>query len=364
MKIVLAGGGTGGHVIPALAIAEELRRRGHEAVFVGTARGMETRLVPKAGFRLHLVHIGAFNRVSLATRLTTMARLPLAVLGAMRILRGVEQKDRTQMVIGVGGYAAAPATMAAVLLRIPVVLFEPNVVPGFANRVVARFATSAAVHFAQTGRWFPRFEVTGVPVRPQFFALPARRSRPPSLLLFGGSQGARALNRILRESAAELLRTVPELKIVHQTGEREFEELRGFYERSGLAVETRAFLDDMPQRFADADLIVCRSGASTVAEIAAAGKCALFVPFPGAADDHQLRNAELLAESGAALLIPEKELTAERFVQQVTELLGNAPKMAAMGAKAQTLAHPDAAARVAELALKAARQPHSGQKSA
>jgi UDP-N-acetylglucosamine--N-acetylmuramyl-(pentapeptide) pyrophosphoryl-undecaprenol N-acetylglucosamine transferase len=210
------------------------------------------------------------------------------------------------------------------------------------------------VHFAQTGRWFHRFEVTGVPVRPQFFALPARRSRPPSLLLFGGSQGARALNRILRESAAELLRTVPELKIVHQTGEREFEELRGFYERAGLAVEARAFLDDMPQRFADADLIVCRSGASTVAEIAAAGKCALFVPFPGAADDHQLRNAELLAESGAALLIPESELTAERFVRQVTELLGDGPKLAAMGAKARTLAHRDAAARVAELALKAA----------
>ena len=356
MKIVLAGGGTGGHVIPALAIAEELRRLGHEAAFVGTARGMETRLVPRAGFPLHLVNIGAFNRVSMATRLATMVRLPMSVMTAMRILSGVGTNWGAQAVIGVGGYAAAPATMAAVLLRIPVVLFEPNVVPGFANRVVARFATNAAVHFSQTGKWFPRFEVSGVPVRPQFFALPERRSTPPSLLVFGGSQGARALNRILRDSAAELLRRVPGLSIVHQTGECEFEALRGFYESEGIAVEARPFLDDMAQRFADADLIVCRSGASTVAEIAAAGKCALFVPFPGAADDHQLRNAELLAASGSALLIPESELTAERFVQQVADLLGDAPRMSAMGEKARALAHRDAAAHVAEMALRAARR--------
>ena len=172
MKIVLAGGGTGGHVIPALAIAEELRNHGHDAAFVGTARGIETRLVPKAGFPLHLVKVGALNRVSLATRLRTLIDLPLSIFSAMRILRGFQ----AQVVIGVGGYAAGPATMAAVLLRIPVVLFEPNVVPGFANRAVARYAANAAVHFAQTGKWFRRFEVTGVPVRPAFFALPARQS--------------------------------------------------------------------------------------------------------------------------------------------------------------------------------------------
>jgi len=350
MKIVLAGGGTGGHVIPALAIAEQLRGGGHEAAFVGTARGMETRLVPRAGFPLFLVNTGAFNRVSLATRLATMVRLPLAVLAAMRILR----RFRAHAVIGVGGYAAVPATLAAVLLRIPVVLFEPNVVPGSANRLLARFAVNAAVHFERTGRWFPRFEVTGVPVRPAFFSLPARRSRPPALLVFGGSQGARALNRILRASAAELLRRIPDLKIVHQTGEREYEELRAFYDGARLAVEAQPFLDDMAQRFADADLIVCRSGASTVAEIAAAGKCALFVPFPGAADDHQLRNAELLAEAGAALLIPEVELATERFVNEAAALLSSPEKLSEMGAKAATLAHREAAARIAQMALDAA----------
>jgi UDP-N-acetylglucosamine--N-acetylmuramyl-(pentapeptide) pyrophosphoryl-undecaprenol N-acetylglucosamine transferase len=352
MNIILAGGGTGGHVIPALAIAEELRRRGHNAAFVGTARGIETRLVPQAGFPLHLVKVGALNQVSLATRLRTLIDLPLSIFAAMRILRGFG----AQVVIGVGGYAAGPATMAAVLMGVPVVLFEPNVVPGFANRAVARFAANAAVHFEQTGRWFRRYEVTGVPVRPAFFALPQRKSAAPSLLLFGGSQGARALNHVLRASAAELLRSVPGLHIVHQTGAREIEEIQAEYAAHGVEVEAVAFIDEMPQRFADADLIVCRSGASTVAEIAAAGKCALFVPFPGAADDHQLRNAELLAREGAALLIAENELTAERFVAEVSALLGDPQRMAAMGAKAKTLAHPDAVARIVEMAISAAKR--------
>jgi UDP-N-acetylglucosamine--N-acetylmuramyl-(pentapeptide) pyrophosphoryl-undecaprenol N-acetylglucosamine transferase len=352
MNIILAGGGTGGHVIPALAIAEELRKRGHEAGFVGTARGIEVRLVPQAGFPLFLVKVGALNRVSITTRLRTLIDLPLSIFNAMGILR----RFRAQVVIGVGGYAAGPATIAAVLLRIPVVLFEPNVVPGYANRAVARFAANAAVHFAQTGRWFRSFEVTGVPVRPAFFALPERRSTPPTLLVFGGSQGAKALNRIVRESAAELLRRVPNLQMVHQTGPREFEEVSKFYTENRVKVEVSPFIDDMAQSFSDADLIVCRSGASTVAEIAAAGKCALFVPFPGAADDHQLRNAELLAREDAALLIEERELSAERFVAETTALLGDRARLTAMEAKARTLAHPDAAAHIADMALQAAKR--------
>jgi UDP-N-acetylglucosamine--N-acetylmuramyl-(pentapeptide) pyrophosphoryl-undecaprenol N-acetylglucosamine transferase len=351
MNVMLAGGGTGGHVIPALAIAEELQKRGHTVSFVGTERGIETRLVPKAGFPLYLVKIGALNRVSFATRIRTLIDLPLSIFASMGILR----RFHAQVVIGVGGYAAGPATIAAVLLRIPVVLFEPNVVPGYANRAVARFAAKAAVHFEQTGRWFRNFEVTGVPVRPAFFALPRRRSGQPTILVFGGSQGARALNRIVRESAAELFQRIPTLTIVHQTGSREFDDVCNFYTQHGMNVEVSAFIDDMPQSFADADLIVCRSGASTVAEIAAAGKCALFVPFPGAADDHQLRNAELLAQEDAALLIPESELSAERFVKEVTALLAAPARMAAMAGKARTLAHPDAAAHIAEMALSTIR---------
>jgi UDP-N-acetylglucosamine--N-acetylmuramyl-(pentapeptide) pyrophosphoryl-undecaprenol N-acetylglucosamine transferase len=351
MKVILAGGGTGGHVIPALAIAEELRRRGHEAGFVGTARGIETRLVPKAGFPLYIVKIGALNRVSFATRLRTLIDLPLSIFTAMRILR----RFQAQVVIGVGGYAAGPATIAAVLLGIPVVLFEPNVVPGYANRVVARFARKAAVHFQQTGRWFRSFEVTGVPVRPAFFDLPPRHSASPALLVFGGSQGARALNRLLADSAAALHERIPNLTIVHQTGGREFEDLCNFYTENKIDVEVSAFIDNMPQSFADADLVVCRSGASTVAEIAAAGKCAVFVPFPGAADDHQLRNAELLAGENAAVLIPESELSVQRFVEEVTALFGDPKRMAEMAARARSLAHPDAAAHIVEMALSVAR---------
>lgn len=350
MKIMIAGGGTGGHVIPALAIAELLRDGGHEVAFMGSARGMETRLVPKAGFPLFLVRIGALNRVNLATRLRTLAGLPWSVFTALLILR----RFRAQVVIGVGGYAAAPATMAAVLLRIPLLLFEPNVVPGYANRVVACFAANAAVHFEQTGKRFRRFEVTGVPVRPAFFSLPARRSRNPGLLVFGGSQGAHTLNRIVRDSAAELLARFPDLKIVHQTGNREYFDLCAYYKKKQIQVDVRSYIDDMPQSYADADLIVCRAGASTVAEIAAAGKCALFVPFPGAADDHQLRNAELLEQAGAALLIPENELTAQRFVTEVAALLEAPAQMAAMGTRARTMAHPDAAAHIAEMALRLA----------
>jgi UDP-N-acetylglucosamine--N-acetylmuramyl-(pentapeptide) pyrophosphoryl-undecaprenol N-acetylglucosamine transferase len=351
MKVILAGGGTGGHVIPALAIAEELRNRGHEAAFVGTARGIEMRLVPRAKFPLYLVKVGALNRVSFGTRLRTLIDLPLSILTAMRILRGF----KPQVVIGVGGYASGPATIAAVLLGIPVVLFEPNVVPGFANRAIARYAKNAAVHFQQTGRWFRNFEVTGVPVRPAFFALPPRSSQWPTLLVFGGSQGARALNHIVADSASALLERIPHLTVVHQTGDREFEDLRNFYTKNKISVDVSPFIDHMPQSFADADLVVCRSGASTVAEIAAAGKCAVFVPFPGAADDHQLRNAELLAQENAALLIPESELSAERFIEEVTALLGKPEKLAEMGAKARSLAHPDAAAHIVEMALKVAK---------
>ena len=197
--------------------------------------------------------------------------------------------------------------------------------------------------------------MTGVPVRPEFFALPPRQNPPPTLLVFGGSQGARALNRVLHDSAGELLRRVPNLTIVHQTGEREFTALSSSYSRDKIKVDVRSFIDNMPQSFADADLVVCRSGASTVAEIAASGRCAIFVPFPGAADDHQLRNAELLAREHAALLIPESELTREKFVNQIAALLADSEQLQAMAAKARTLAYPDAASHIAEMALKVAR---------
>lgn len=351
MRIILAGGGTGGHVIPALAIAQELRsNHGAEVLFVGTSRGIENRLVPAAGFPLRLIEVGALNKVSFATRVKTALALPGAVLAGRRLLH----EFRPSAVIGVGGYASGPVMMAAVLRRIPTVVFEPNLVPGFANRIVARMVSAAVVHFDETCRWFRRCEVTGVPVRRAFFEIVPRDEGPPTLLLFGGSQGARALNRALIEAAPTLMARLPGMRIVHQTGERDFDECRTAYDRAGISVEVHKFIDDMPGAFAGADLLICRSGASTVGEVTAAGKPAVFVPFPHAADDHQTRNAEALAQRGAAVLLPEAQLTPERLVNAAADLLGDRLRLRRMGEAARLLAHPEAAARIANITLQLA----------
>ncbi|HZP16851.1 MAG TPA: undecaprenyldiphospho-muramoylpentapeptide beta-N-acetylglucosaminyltransferase, partial [Terriglobales bacterium] len=291
MRAILAGGGTGGHVIPAIAIAQELQRRyGAELLFIGTQRGLENRLVPAAGFPLQLVKVGALNRVSLTTRLKTMFDLPRAIFSAERMLSGFQP----DVVIGVGGYASGPAMLAAILKHIPTLAFEPNFVPGFANRVVARFVSGAAVHFERTSEYFRNAVVTGVPVRPAFFQIPKKpyAQASPTLLVFGGSQGARAINQAMVRALPELAKRAPGLRVIHQTGERDYNEVRSAYDQAGFPSEVHKFIDDMPAFFARADLVLCRSGASTVAEIAAAGKPAVFVPFPLAADDHQRRNAE------------------------------------------------------------------------
>ena len=228
MKAILAGGGTGGHVIPAIAIAQQLRSRyGAEVLFVGTARGLENRLVPAAGFPLRLVKVGALNRVSLTTRIKTMFDLPRAVLAARRMLI----EFQPDVVIGVGGYASGPAMLAAIRRGVPTLAFEPNFVPGFANRVVAHFVSAAAVHFEETGRYFRNPVVTGVPVRPAFFQIPRKSYDPstPTLLVFGGSQGARAINQAMVRALPDLMKRVPGLRIIHQTGERDYNEVRAPY---------------------------------------------------------------------------------------------------------------------------------------
>lgn len=352
MRAVLAGGGTGGHVIPALAIAQELKARlGAEVIFIGTARGIENRLVPISGFELKLIEVGALNRVSLATRVKTMTALPRSILASSKIL----SEFKPDVVIGVGGYASGPAMLAASLRRIPTLIFEPNVVPGFANRMVAPFATAAAVHFQETCSYFRRCTVTGVPVRQKFFEIPPRlMTDMPSLLLFGGSQGSHILNTVLVESLRELAGRVPGLHIVHQTGEKEYASVAKAYLDAGISAEVSPFIDNMSSAFAAADLLVCRSGASTVAEVTAAGKPALFVPFAGAADNHQLKNAELLAKNKAAVVIEEKDLNSARFTEEIVALLNDKTRLRAMSDAAKGLSHPNAAGHIAELAAKIA----------
>lgn len=353
MRAILAGGGTGGHVIPALAIADELRQHYNAEIwFIGTSRGMETRLVPKAGYTLYCVDVGALKHVSIATRAKTLFDLPRAVWSAGRILSEV----RASVVVGVGGYASGPAMLAAALLGIPTVAFEPNVVPGFANRLVASMVAAAAVHFEETCRHFRRCEVTGVPVRREFFSVQSKpASSQRTLLVFGGSQGAHRINEVVIESLADLTAAVPGLHLIHQTGERDYNDAVAAYLHAGISAEISPFIDNMPEMFARADLLVCRSGASTVAEIMAAGKPAIFVPFPRAADDHQTRNAEALARMGAAVLLREADLTRERLVATVQALLNDRARLAHMGAIAREHAHPDAARQIATLAARVAK---------
>jgi UDP-N-acetylglucosamine--N-acetylmuramyl-(pentapeptide) pyrophosphoryl-undecaprenol N-acetylglucosamine transferase len=352
MRAILAGGGTGGHVIPALAIAQQLQKDyAAEVLFIGTARGIENRLVPAAGFDLRLVQVGALNRVSLTTRLKTIFDLPRAVWDSSRIL----SQFRPDIVIGVGGYASGPAMLAAILRRIPTLVFEPNFVPGFANRLVAPLVSGAAVHFAETGRYFRHCEVAGVPVREAFFQISEEHpDHTKTLLVFGGSQGAHAINQVVMDSVPSLRQRVPGIHIVHQTGERDYNDAQAAYAKLGDLVEAHRFIDDMPGAFARADLLVCRSGASTVAEVTAAGKPAVFVPFPRAADDHQKRNAEALERAGAAVMLEESKLTSENLVDAVSDLFTDPSRLEKMGDAARKLSHPNAARDIAAIAARLA----------
>ncbi|MGA9542004.1 MAG: undecaprenyldiphospho-muramoylpentapeptide beta-N-acetylglucosaminyltransferase [Candidatus Sulfotelmatobacter sp.] len=355
MRAILAGGGTGGHVIPALAIANELKKSyAAEVLFVGTARGIENRLVPAAGYPLRLVRVGQLKNVSLMTRAKTAFDLPRAVWDAGRMLN----EFAPDVVIGVGGYASGPAMLAAVVKHIPTLAFEPNVVPGFANRVVARFVSAAAVHFEETAKYFRHAEVTGVPVRQAFFEIQAKRGGAPTLLVFGGSQGAHAINEAMIRCLPELLRQAPGIHIIHQTGERDYNDVLAAYQSfsgaAGESAEVFKFIEDMPAAFARADLVVCRSGASTVAEITAAGKPAIFVPFPRSADDHQRVNAEALARVGAAVVVEESKLEGVWLAETIAALLGDPRRLQAMSEAARGLAHPNAARDIAALAARLA----------
>ncbi len=357
MRVLIAGGGTGGHVMPALAIGRELSERyGAEVRFVGTARGLETRLVPEAGFALELIEVGQLKGVSLRTRLRTMGDLPRGVRRCLGLLR----EFRPAVVIGVGGYASGPAMAAAIAARVPTLAFEPNAVPGLANRVIGRVVSTAAVNFEETRRYFRRATVTGVPVRTEFFALPGEREAvaTPQLLVFGGSQGARALNERMAAILPALLDGVPGLTVLHQAGARHAEATRAAFAGTGADPgrwRVEGFLEAMPARFAEASLVMCRSGASSLAELAAAGRPSLLVPFPQAADDHQRRNAELFARAGAAELVLQRELTEGVLLERLVGLMGAPERLREMAGAARALARPQAAERIGRMVMELAR---------
>jgi UDP-N-acetylglucosamine--N-acetylmuramyl-(pentapeptide) pyrophosphoryl-undecaprenol N-acetylglucosamine transferase len=342
-----------------LAIARELKARfGAEITFVGTDRGLEQHLVPAAGFRLELLASGPLKSVGPITRLRSMLAATRGTWHGLRLLR----KSKAEVVVGVGGYASGPVMLAARWRKVPVLLFEANAAPGLANRVAAKWAQAAAINFPEAASYFRNPVITGIPVRPEFFSLPAKPAgSPPRLLVFGGSQGARVLNHRMPEIARRLMEELPGLTIVHQAGKIHEASAHLLYGQRGLLsenVRVRAFLDDMPQQFAEADLVVCRSGASTVAELAAAGKPAILVPFPAATDDHQLKNALAFARSGAAVVIEERYLTSDLLLTTLLEILKDPEKLRKMSEAAREQASPEAAARIADMVerLAAARR--------
>lgn len=357
LRVLIAGGGTGGHIFPALAVARELiARHGAEILFVGTERGLETRLVPQAGFRLELIRVGPLNQVSLATRVRTLLDVPASLFACRWLIRSY----KPNVVLGIGGYASGPGVAAALLMRVPTMLFEPNAMPGMANRLAGKRVQAAAVNFPAATRWFRNAEVTGIPVRPRFFGLAAPDPQTaPHLLVFGGSQGARLFNQTLPKIIASLLDAVPGLTVLHQCGVKHVDVTLAAFTASGANPkrwQVSAFLDDMPSEFARAHLVMARSGASTVAELAAAGKPALLVPFARSADDHQRRNAEEMAKAGAAEMLTEPELaTPEKLLTVLRDLLRSPDKQAAMSAAAKEQAHAGAAERIADRLAELAR---------
>ncbi|MCW5978872.1 MAG: undecaprenyldiphospho-muramoylpentapeptide beta-N-acetylglucosaminyltransferase [Bryobacteraceae bacterium] len=344
----MAGGGTGGHVIPALAVARELRRRGHEAFFVGTRTGMEATLVPAEGFPIDWIEIGGLKRVGAARAFRTLGQLPASVFQVARLI----EKIRPQATFSMGGYAAGPVVLAAWLRRLPVAVMEPNAVPGFTNRRIGRFVARALLSFPETARYFPpgRSEVTGLPVRSEFFSIPPkRREEPLTVLVTGGSRGSRTLNRAAKESWPLFRDSGFPVRFIHQTGTEGWAEIDAEFRRSGLEGEVVPFLDDMARAFAAADLVVCRSGAGAVAEVAAAGKPSILVPFPFAADDHQLRNAEAFERAGAARLVRDAEMTGKRLFEQAAALAAEPGTLERMGEAARKFAKPWAAQRAADV---------------
>jgi UDP-N-acetylglucosamine--N-acetylmuramyl-(pentapeptide) pyrophosphoryl-undecaprenol N-acetylglucosamine transferase len=350
LRVMIAGGGTGGHVIPALAIGRRLRdAHDAEVVFVGTARGIETKLVPEAGFRLELVRSGQLKNVSVMTRLRTMLDLPLGVVHCISLIRTF----KPQVVVGVGGYASGPAMLAAVLLRVPTLVYEPNAVPGLTNRVLGKRVSAAAVNFAQTTRYFRHAEVTGVPVRPEIFAIAPKTGGAARLLVTAGSNGALVFNETMPRIVTRLLAEVSGLTIVHQSGPRKLDETRAAFAASGADParwSVGAFLTDMPAQYAEADVVLARSG-STVAELCAAGRPSLLVPFAAAADDHQRKNAEVLVAAGAAEMLLQKDVTAESLLAALVGLLTDSLRRAVMGENARSLARPGALDRISEMVL-------------
>ena len=353
--VLIAGGGTGGHLYAGIAVAREFVARDARTTvtFAGTAQGIEARVVPREGFGLDLIRSGGLKGKSIGALARGLMLLPLSALDAWRVL----SRRTPDVVIGVGGYSSGPVVLLAALRRIPTVLLEQNAVPGLTNRLLGPFVNAAAVSWDDTLPYFGRKGfVSGNPVRSQFFAIQPSRRREGAddaarVLIFGGSQGAHAINVAAVAAAPRLAGAATPPRITHQTGERDLAMVREGYERAGLVARVEPFLYEMDREVNDADLVVCRAGASTLAEITAAGRAAVLVPLPTATDDHQRKNAAVLATRGAAEVIDQSTLTGDRLADVVLAMAADAERRQRMEAAARTLAKPGAAKAIVDRGL-------------
>ena len=353
--MVIAGGGTGGHLFPGIAVARELlaRRPAARVTFAGTAQGIESRVVPREGFELDMIRSGGLKGKSMAGRLRGAAMLPTSFIDAWRLLT----RRRPGLVIGVGGYSSGPVVLTAALRGIPTMLLEQNAVPGLTNRLLARWVDAAAVSFESTRAFFgAKGFVSGNPVRPEFLvdgsidASGGAGVARVEVLVFGGSQGAHAINVAMAEAAPLIAASVADVHVTHQTGERDVDLVRAAYRRAGLEADVEPFVHDMAVRLGRADLVVCRAGATTLAEITAAGRAAILVPLPSATDDHQRKNAEALAAQGAAEVLLQKDMTGESLAAAIRGLVADGARRDRLASSARALGRPLAARVIVERA--------------
>jgi UDP-N-acetylglucosamine--N-acetylmuramyl-(pentapeptide) pyrophosphoryl-undecaprenol N-acetylglucosamine transferase len=351
LSVVIAGGGTGGHLYPGLAVARALlvRRPDARVSFAGTARGLEARVIPLEGFDLDLIRSVGIKGKSLVARLRGGAILPVSLVDALRVVA----RRRPTVVVGVGGYSSGPIVLMAALRGVPTMVLEQNAIPGVTNRWLAPFVRAAAVTYDGTLTYFRgRGFVAGNPVRPEFLQSTGAAGtsdvpRTPRVLILGGSQGAHAINMAMVATAPELVRRCPDLTIVHQTGTRDLDEVRAAYRAAGLQARAESFIDGVAGEMRQAAVVVSRAGATTLAELAALGVPAVLVPFPAAADDHQRKNALVLADAGAALLIDERTLATEAgraaLVDAIVSIAADPSVRDAMSTRMRAFARPDAA---------------------
>ncbi len=349
MKAIIAGGGTGGHLFPGIAVAREILRRYPDAgiLFVGAEQGIEKRIVPKEGFDLETLPIGGLKRVSGIRRVRNLLAIVVAIFSSMRILASF----RPDIVVGVGGYASFPMVGAAIVKGLPRVIMEQNVLPGLANRVLGRKVDFIAVSDERAGRHFPRHSVvTGNPIRADFKTIGPKLHRPPfTVLIFGGSQGAQSINLALIEALEILSGWEDRLLFVHQAGDRQLEQVRSAYKAAGFKARVAGFFEKFAEEYASADLIISRAGASTLEEIKASGRAAILVPLPHAADDHQRSNARAMLEESAGVMIDDNDLNGKRLADEIVRLFEDLDALRQIEANARNLAILDAESRIVDL---------------